>query len=114
CLTFGQLATAKQRYRKGQKVIRERAVQRVITPATRWAWDCLYPTPYVSTVLRAAARHAVEPSLVYAVMRQESAFDPVVASPAAAHGLMQIIEPTARSLAKELQLPYSKGDLLTP
>ena len=114
CLAFGRLATAKERYRKGQKVIRERAVQRVVTPATRWAWDCLYPTPYPTTVSAAASRHGVEPSVIYAVMRQESAFHPTIASPAAAHGLMQIIEPTAKSLAAELGVPYSKEDLLTP
>lgn len=114
CLTLGRLSTAKERYRRGQKVIREKAVQRVSTPSTHWAWDCLYPTPYAMTVTQAAARHGVEPSLVWAVMRQESAFDPVVASPAAAHGLMQIIEPTARSLARDLGIEYSKAQLLTP
>jgi soluble lytic murein transglycosylase len=114
CLTLGRLSTAKERYRRGQKVIREKAVQRVSTPSTHWAWECLYPTPYATSVKQAAARRGVEPSLVWAVMRQESAFDPVVASPAAAHGLMQIIEPTARSLARDLGVEYSKAQLLTP
>lgn len=114
CQAFGRLATAKERYRKGQKVIRERAVQRVVTPATRWAWDCLYPRPYPATVTAAASRHGVDPAVIYAVMRQESGFHPTIASPAAAHGLMQIIEPTAKSLAAELGLAYSKDDLLTP
>lgn len=114
CVTFGQLTTAKERYRRGAKVIRERAVQRVIGPATRWMWDCLYPTPYAASVRESGQRHNVEPAMVYAVMRQESAFQPFVESPAAAYGLMQIIEPTARSLAKDLELEYSKDALLTP
>lgn len=114
CVTFGQLATAKERYRKGVKVIRERAVQRVIAPATRWMWECLYPMPYATSVREAGRRRGVEPEMIYAVMRQESAFQPSVESPAAAFGLMQIIEPTARSLAAELQVPYAQSTLLTP
>lgn len=114
CLTFGKLATAKERYRRGAKVIRERAVQRVMGPGTRWMWECLYPRPYATSVTESGRRHRVEPAMIYAVMRQESAFQPSVESPAAAFGLMQIIEPTARSLAADLQVPYSKATLLTP
>lgn len=114
CNTFGRLATAKERYRRGAKVIRERAVQRVIAPGTRWMWECLYPTPYATSVSDSGRRRGVEPAMIYAVMRQESAFQPSVESPAAAFGLMQIIEPTARSLAAELQVPYAKSTLLTP
>ncbi len=114
CNTFGQLATAKERYRRGAKVIRERAVQREIAAGTRWMWECLYPTPYATTVQEVGRRRGVEPAMIYAVMRQESAFQPSVESPAAAYGLMQIIEPTGRSLAKELGVAYSKAALLTP
>lgn len=114
CVTFGQLATAKERFRRGSKVIRERAVQRVMATGTRWMWECLYPTPYATSVKDSGRRRGVEPAMIYAVMRQESAFQPSVASPAAAFGLMQIIEPTARSLAAELQVPYAKSTLLTP
>lgn len=114
CTTFGQLATAKERYRRGLKVVRERVIQRVMTAGTRWMWECLYPTPYQTAVGQSAATHGVEPSMIYAVMRQESGFHPTVESPAAACGLMQIIEPTGRSLAADLDVAFSRASLLTP
>lgn len=114
CAAFGQLSTAKERYRRGAAIIRERAVQRAISPGTKWAWDCLYPSPYNALVQEVAARNAIAPEMVYAVMRQESAFQPSVQSAAAAFGLMQLIEPTAKRMAQDLGLTYSKQALTTP
>nr|WP_237245625.1 lytic transglycosylase domain-containing protein [Sorangium cellulosum] len=47
-------------------------------------------------------------------MREESAFDPKVASPAQAYGLMQLIVPTAKRMAKPLGLPSSAEALKRP
>ena len=52
--------------------------------------------------------------LAHAVMREESAFDPEAVSPAAAYGLMQLIVPTARQMAKPLGLPYEPDALKRP
>jgi soluble lytic murein transglycosylase len=114
CAAFGQLTTAKERFRRGSAIIRERAVQRAISPGTRWAWDCLYPRPYAPLVEEVETRNGIPSGMVYAVMRQESAFQPTVQSSAAAFGLMQLIEPTAKRMASDLNLPYSKEALLTP
>jgi soluble lytic murein transglycosylase len=48
-----------------------------------------------------------EPALLYAIMRQESAFEPDALSPAGARGLMQLMPATASFIANHLQLPLS-------
>jgi len=50
-------------------------------------------------------------SLVYAIARQESQFVQSVTSSASAHGLMQVIPPTARGIAKRLGIPYDLNKL---
>jgi soluble lytic murein transglycosylase len=66
--------------------------------------DLAYPRPYADLVLAAAALHDVPVDLVYAVIRQESAFNPKAVSPRRAFGLMQMIKPTARRLAEDTDL----------
>lgn len=51
--------------------------------------------------------------LVLAIARRESEFNPGVASPAGARGLMQLMPGTARAVADDLGLPYDRNDLLT-
>lgn len=53
-----------------------------------------YPRPYRDTVSREAKENGIPESLVYAVMKAESGFDPDAESPAGAYGLMQIAEIT--------------------
>jgi soluble lytic murein transglycosylase len=62
----------------------------------------LFPLAWRGTVEKEAAAQSVPHWLVWAIMRRESAFRPEVSSPADARGLMQIIPPTARAIAKEL------------
>lgn len=59
-----------------------------------------FPKPYRSIVERASQRYSIEPALIYAVMRQESLFDPYAVSVANAKGLMQLLESTAREVAR--------------
>jgi soluble lytic murein transglycosylase len=52
-------------------------------------------------------------ALVYAVARQESAFDPRAVSRADARGLMQMLPSTARVTARRFNIPYAPDDLLS-
>ncbi len=58
------------------------------------AWRLAYPPAWPETVLSAAAEAGVEPALVWAVMRQESAYSEVAVSVANAQGLMQVVPST--------------------
>ncbi|AAC07629.1 transglycosylase SLT domain-containing protein [Aquifex aeolicus] len=63
-----------------------------------------HPTPYENLVFEAAQKFEVPVPLIYAVMRQESLFDPYAVSSSGAKGLMQLIDSTARWKAKRLGL----------
>lgn len=55
-------------------------------------------TLYDALIRRSAERYGVDPALVKAVVRTESAFNPYAVSRAGAKGLMQLMDATARSL----------------
>ncbi len=65
-------------------------------------WQMRYPEGYKKEVERFAKEYAVDPSFVYAVIREESLFQPRVASWAGAVGLMQIMPATGKSIATQL------------
>jgi hypothetical protein len=52
-------------------------------------------TPYGELIFAAAERHGLNPDLVAAMVRVESAFQPQVVSPKGARGLMQLMPATA-------------------
>ena len=59
----------------------------------------------------AYANGKLEHALVLALTRQESLFDPAIASPAGARGLMQLMPATANLVSRQLRLPYAKYKL---
>src|SRR5581483_3447198 len=85
-------------------------------PAGRWraAWELAYPRAYGDLVARESARSGIPDALAFAIMREESAFDPHAASAAHAFGLMQLIVPTAKRMAKHLSLPADEDALRRP
>jgi soluble lytic murein transglycosylase len=85
-------------------------------PAADWAdaWRVAFPRPYRELVEKQALTQKISSSLVYAIMREESAFDPDAESIADAYGLMQLIVPTARVAAKGTTLPHDRRSLLRP
>jgi peptidoglycan DL-endopeptidase CwlO len=58
----------------------------------------------------AGARHGVDPKLLAAVAKAESAFNPRAVSPAGAQGLMQIMPATARDLKVDPFVPEQAVD----
>ncbi|HEY1266703.1 MAG TPA: transglycosylase SLT domain-containing protein [Candidatus Binatia bacterium] len=91
---------------------RSGAYHRVVTlsnqsPLTRYGDELLryrYPLAYWDTVQKVAKESGMDPYLVVSLMRQESLFDPRALSPAAAHGLMQMLHSTATRTAARLKL----------
>jgi soluble lytic murein transglycosylase len=71
---------------------------------SRYGLRLMYPRPYRSIVSKAAERFGVEDNLVWSVMRQESAFNPVAKSHAGATGLMQLMPGTAKGEAGLLEM----------
>ena len=61
----------------------------------REIWDLLFPTAFAREVRQRAVSNHLDPSLVMALIRQESAFNPRATSPSDARGLMQILPSTA-------------------
>ncbi len=59
-----------------------------------------YPLPYRDIIFDEAAKHEVDPFLMAALIRQESAFDAEIVSGAGAVGLMQVIPATGSELAR--------------
>ena len=85
-------------------------------PVGRWRapWEVAYPRPFVATVVAESKRSGLPEAWAYAIMREESAFDPRVVSPAKAFGLMQLITPTAKKMAEPLSLPWDEEALKRP
>ncbi|OQY21815.1 MAG: hypothetical protein B6I35_07620 [Anaerolineaceae bacterium 4572_32.2] len=75
-----------------------------------------YPTYYSGLALQNAAQNDIDPLLVFALIRQESLFESLATSHAAAHGLMQVIPATGAQIAAELGWPpgYETADLYRP
>jgi soluble lytic murein transglycosylase len=59
----------------------------------------VYPAGWGDIVAQQASAYGVDPLLMLALMRQESAFDPKAQSGAQAMGLTQIVPSTARNIA---------------
>jgi soluble lytic murein transglycosylase len=60
-----------------------------------------------------ARGNAVEAPVVFAIARQESAFNPAAMSPVGARGLLQLMPGTAKITAKQAGLPYDLKRLTT-
>ena len=114
CGLYGLLSRAKRRYRVGVAAVDAALLFRAPSPAERWAWNCVYPQPFASGVRALEDHHGLPKGLVHALMRQESAFDPAIVSPASAVGLMQLMPATAKQAASELSMPFDPAHLTSP
>lgn len=92
-----------------------RRLERLLTSKTRLYradLEALWPRPFRAQVEQAAEAYGVEPALMWAIMKQESAFRPDAVSHAGASGLMQLMPGTAKGEAKRMGL--EKWDIKDP
>lgn len=73
-----------------------------------------YPLDFGEVIAHRARERDLPPNLVFAMIRQESAFDISAKSRAGARGLMQMMPATGRELAGRLGLRYSTDRLSDP
>jgi|GEM_PF-4083435 len=59
-------------------------------------------------------QYAADPLLLLSIMKQESAFNPKAVSHAKAYGLLQLIMPTAKTMARKNKISITKADLFKP
>ena len=75
----------------------------------------VYPLPFADLLTREAGRRNVDPLLMAALMRQESAFNPRAKSSAGALGLGQVMPATGQGIANALGYGwFTTDDLLRP
>ncbi len=87
---------------------------RTFADVPRSIWLAAYALPYENSIRRWSARKRLDPMLVAGLIHQESAFDPKAVSTANAVGLMQLEPYTARTLAREQRVRFSRDDLTKP
>jgi soluble lytic murein transglycosylase len=78
------------------------------------AWRILFPLEFGDTLRQKSLEQGLDPALVAALVCQESTFDAGAVSGAGARGLMQVMPPTGRTLARSLGVPYRKNALHEP
>lgn len=77
-------------------------------------WEHAYPQAYKDLVDKHAGAADTPPLYLWSIMRKESGFDPGVRSYANAMGLLQMIPPTARRVARALKIDYTADLLFDP
>lgn len=77
-------------------------------------WRLGYPKPYLQEVEEAAEQFGLDSLLVYAIMREESRYDPEAISRAYAQGLMQIIPSTRDWIAEQLKIEVDPIEIFDP
>lgn len=80
-------------------------------------WDHLsirFPLAYQDVVTRVASNMQLDPTLIYAIARQESAFAENAHSSAGARGLMQLMPATAAQTARNKGVKHRVQDLYNP
>ena len=76
------------------------------------AYRLIYPIVHREAIILEAQRREIDPALVAAIIRQESGFNPRATSSAGARGLMQMMPSVGRAVARSVQVPGWRPDLL--
>ncbi|NBD13048.1 transglycosylase SLT domain-containing protein [Corallococcus silvisoli] len=83
-----------------------------ITAQTRPVWEVAYPNAFRDLIEKHTVPAGVEPDLLQALMREESALDPKALSWAGALGLTQLMPSTAKGVARDLKVKHFTVDSL--
>jgi len=101
----------------GHAFARTRLAQyRTHWPVGRWrlAWEAAFPRAWADLVVRESESSQIPPPLTWAIMREESAFNPDARSSAGALGLMQLMPATAKRVAADASVPWDELSLRRP
>jgi soluble lytic murein transglycosylase len=115
--TLTALLTQSGHAHRATDLARRRLASVLVSPESSEAlalFRTAYPPAYAGLIEDAAGSEDVDPSLVRAVAREESSFDPDAVSVAHAYGLLQLIRPTAQRYARPLGLASDPAALCTP
>ena len=85
-------------------------------PVGRWKgpWEVAFPRAFEPLVVRESSAKSIPAPLTWAIMREESTFNPDAKSPSNAFGLMQLIVPTAKWMAAGTPFGVDEASLKRP
>ncbi len=109
--TYTALGATSRAYRL---VAQSNELGKRVDGVNRFVYDAAYPHPYRHDIEAAATAQSIPPELLYAIMRQESAYDPEAVSYADAIGLIQLIPPTAERVARSAGIELHREMLFDP
>ena len=113
CAAYALLDRGKRRYQISLQIPAQ-LLASAPGPRNRWAWECAYPRPHKGSIREREVGAKLPPDLLWAVMRQESAFDEEVISPARAVGLLQLMPETAKVVANGAGMAHEEAWLVRP
>lgn len=126
---IGQLIDARRQWSWTTRNMNNRELAVAAVIARQWGWhdrailtvarsdqqddlELRFPVLYRDVIEANAARYGIDPSWVYGVVRQESAFVPDARSQAGALGLMQLMPSTGRHAGRKLNIPIRSSRAL--
>lgn len=81
----------------------------------RYLRQLIYPTYFADLIVPYAEKNGFDPALFFGLVRQESGYNPLSYSSAAARGLTQVIPDTALGIARSLKVSnFKQDDLFKP
>ena len=118
------LSDARREWHYATRDMNDDELKRAAVLASQWGWNdrailtvartgdysdlkLRFPLDHVTRVNHYAKDSRLDPGHVFAVIRQESAFNPGARSPAGAMGLMQLMPATGKITARKFNIPYS-------
>lgn len=75
-------------------------------------WRLVYPLHYIDIINASCEKYGNDPTLIMAIIREESYFNPEAKSAVGARGLMQLMPATAQETAKNAGIAFPTVELL--